>query len=201
MAQPAAITTSQPPAGAATNLADIRPLKPAVAVPGGWEWLWWVLGALVLLGLVWGLVIYLRRRRVAAPPPAPPEPPHVRARRRIEAATALLSDARLFCAAVSDALRWYLEERFELRAPERTTDEFLGDLQHTTRLNEAQKRGLAEFLQECDLAKFARHEPTEQNLRQLQEAALRLVDETALESLAETAAAGAPPASPEPRAA
>ena len=75
-------------------------------------------------------------------------------------------------------MRVYLEERFELRAPDRTTEEFLRDLQKTSALNEAQKASLSGFLEQCDLVKFARFEPTEAALRELHESALRLVHET-----------------------
>ena len=108
----------------------------------------------------------------------PPVPPHVRARQKLEAALLLISDPRAFCIAVSDALRVYLEERFQLRAPERTTEEFLRDLQKTPALNETQKQSLAAFLEQCDLVKFARFEPPESALRDLHESALRLVHET-----------------------
>ena len=69
-----------------------------------------------------------RRWPKAVTPPPPPVPPHVRARRRLEQALGLLSDPRLFCIAVSDAIRLYLEDRFLLHAPERTTEEFLHEL-------------------------------------------------------------------------
>jgi hypothetical protein len=111
----------------------------------------------------------------------PPVPPHVRAKWKLNEALRLISDPRLFCIAVSDALRVYLEERFELRAPERTTEEFLQDLQSTEHLNEEQKRSLTDFLERCDLVKFARFEPNESALRELHESALRLVDETQYE--------------------
>ncbi|HXJ75379.1 MAG TPA: hypothetical protein VNM37_21165, partial [Candidatus Dormibacteraeota bacterium] len=48
----------------------------------------------------------------------------------------------------------------------------------STHLTPDQKQSLGEFLQSCDLVKFARFEPTEETLRQLHDAALRLVDET-----------------------
>jgi len=118
------------------------------------------------------------RRRFFKPAPAIVVPPHVRARQRLREALSLIQDARLFCIAVSDALRIYLEERFSFRAPERTTEEFLLDLQRTTLLSPEQKESLTAFLQECDLVKFARFEPNEDELRRLHDAALRLVDET-----------------------
>jgi hypothetical protein len=162
---------------------DIRAIKPPVAIPTGWEWVWWTLGALAVAAVFVALFVYWRRR-AAQPVFDPPVPAHVRAKQRLEEALRLIGDARLFCIAVSDALRGYLEERFLLRAPERTTEEFLLDIKQTAHLNESQKQGLAEFLEHCDLAKFARVEPTEEALRALHESALRLVDETKYEPIA-----------------
>jgi hypothetical protein len=156
--------------------ADIRGLKPLIAPPT--PWYWWVLGALALAGVA-ALILWFLRRRPARPEP-PPVPPHVRARQRLNAALDLLHDPRAFCIDVSDALRWYLEERFHLRAPERTTEEFLLELQSSPDLAPAQKAGLGDFLARCDLVKFARHEPTETDLRDLHGSALRLVEETHL---------------------
>jgi len=170
----------QPPApgGAATN--DIRSIKPPVDIPSGWEWVWWTLAALALALALWWL--WRRwRARVATPPPAPVVPPHIRARQRLEAALRFIADPRLFCIEVSDALRLYLEERFHLRAPERTTEEFLEELRRAPVLTTDQKACLADFLERCDLVKFARFEPTESALRELRDSALRLVDETSHE--------------------
>ena len=71
-----------------------------------------------------------------------------------------------------------LEERFNFRAPERTTDEFLCELQSSFLLTRDQKRSLGDFLASCDLIKFAKYEPTEMELRGLYQSALRLVNET-----------------------
>jgi hypothetical protein len=79
---------------------------------------------------------------------------------------------------VSDTIRLYLEERFDFRAPERTTEEFLYELQGTNLLTSDQKDSLGGFLQSCDLVKFARYEPGEAELRNLHDSALRLVEET-----------------------
>ena len=153
---------------------DIRGLKPIIAPPT--PWYWWLLGALAVAGLIALIVWFIRRR--PAKPATPPPPPHVRARHRLNRALDLLSDPRAFCIEVSDALRTYLEERFQLRAPERTTEEFLLELQSSPALATGQKQTLAEFLASCDLVKFARHEPTEADLRALHGNALQMVEET-----------------------
>ena len=160
----------------ATGTNDLRPLKPLADIPMGW---WpWVAGllALVIMGALWA---WLRRRRVETPEPVIVIPPHIRARQRLEQALTLISDPRLFCIEVSDATRLYLEERFSLHAPERTTEEFLNELRRTDPLNTGQKLTLGEFLESCDLVKFARLEPTEIELRGLYSIAERLIDETA----------------------
>ncbi|NDE98841.1 MAG: hypothetical protein EB034_11285, partial [Verrucomicrobia bacterium] len=69
--------------------------------------------------------------------------------------------------------------RFTLHAPDRTTEEFLLELQRASELNDAQKEFLADFLSRCDVVKFAKHEPSEAELRSLHSAALTLVEETA----------------------
>ena len=90
----------------------------------------------------------------------------------------LLDQPKPFCTLVSDAVRLYLEERFSLRAPERTTEEFLTELQTTQHLTRPQKDSLADFLSRCDLVKFAKFEPPVTALQDIYQAALRLIEET-----------------------
>jgi hypothetical protein len=141
-------------------------------------WLWIGLGALVtlmVLLLVWRYFL----KRMTQIPVAPPVPAHVRAKQKLGEALALISQPKPFCILVSDTIRTYLEERFTFRAPERTTEEFLYELQGTDLLAGEQKEKLGEFLESCDLVKFARYEPRETELKSLHDSALRLVEETA----------------------
>jgi hypothetical protein len=169
-----------PPSAADTNAAPLSfhdSLKPLIAIPNFWLWVIWSVVVLVLCVVGWLAWRYWRRKAAAALA-VPPVPPHVRARRALEAALALLSDPKAFSIAVSGAVREYLEERFDFHAPERTTEEFLYELQGTNLLTTEQKLSLGEFLANCDLIKFAKYEPTETELRALHAAALRLVNET-----------------------
>ena len=63
---------------------------------------------------------------------------------------------------VSQVLRVYLEERFALRAPERTTEEFLQEVEAGGPLTTTQCLELRRFLQQCDLVKFAAQVPAEE---------------------------------------
>jgi len=96
----------------------------------------------------------------------------------LDEALALISQPKQFCILVSDTIRFYLEERFDFRAPERTTEEFLRELGGTDLLSSEQKESLGGFLESCDLVKFAKYEPREPELRELHSSALRLVEET-----------------------
>src|SRR6266571_2207796 len=155
----------------------LRDIKPPLEIPNGWLIVWWSLGALAAAVVVFLAWRYGRNRR-AQLAIVPLIPPHVRAKQKLQEALALLGQPREFCILVSDTIRWYLEERFDFHAPERTTEEFLYELQSTDLLLPDQKESLSEFLKRCDLVKFARYEPREPELRDLHAAALRLVEET-----------------------
>lgn len=171
------MATNQTASLVATNATDIRDIKPPVEISSGWEWLWWSLATIVILGLaVWAWRRWQKRRaQVLA---VPPVPAHIRAKQKLQEALTLIAQPKPFVIVVSDTTRYYLEERFDFHAPERTTEEFLHELQRTDLLSRDQKLSLGDFLQSCDLVKFAKYEPGEPELRELHGSALRLVEET-----------------------
>jgi hypothetical protein len=172
------VTNIQPQsvaAGAGTN--GLRDIKPPIEIPSGWAWVGWGLAALAAAALTFWAWRYWQKRR-AQIPPVLIIPAHVRAKQKLREALALIGQPREFCILVSDTARWYLEERFDFHAPERTTEEFLYELQGTNRLTPEQKASLGEFLRCCDLVKFARYEPGPPELHGLHDSALRLVEET-----------------------
>jgi hypothetical protein len=156
---------------------DIRGIKSPVEIFDPWFWIIWAIVGAASVLLAWWL--WRRwRRRIPETGAMATVPAHERARERLRAALAYIHDPRPFCIAVSHAIRVYLEERFQLRAPERTTEEFLDELRASALLTLDQKQTLGEFLQRCDLVKFAQFEPTVEELQRLHDAAVRLIDET-----------------------
>ena len=93
--------------------------------------------------------------------------------------SSLIDQPQPFCFGITEILRTYLEQQFGLNAPERTTEEFLAELQQSIALDRRHKEVLEDFLTRCDLVKFAKVEPGRAELEELHAAALRLVDETA----------------------
>ena len=67
---------------------------------------------------------------------------------------------REFTAEVADILREYIEDRFRLKAPERTTEEFLVEVSPALPVDAEKKDILRQFLVHCDLVKFAALEPS-----------------------------------------
>jgi hypothetical protein len=155
---------------------DIRDIKPPLEISSGWIWLWWLLGALAVVTLLLAWRQFLKHVTKASP--VPPVPAHIRAKQKLSEAFALISQPKEFCILVSNTIRFYLEERFDFRAPERTTEEFLRELSATDLLLPEQKESLGKFLESCDLVKFAKYEPGENELRELHGAAVKLVEET-----------------------
>lgn len=82
-------------------------------------------------------------------------------------------------AMLSHVIRTYLERRFELRASRQTTPEFLHDIKESPFLKAGHRELLKDFLERCDLAKFANLQFSLEECRALSESARKFVEETA----------------------
>src|SRR5580693_2292521 len=110
----------------------------------------WVLpalfgGAVLIAVSIYGLWRWRRRRA------APVLLPHEIALRRLEDIRTLMqpASAREFSTAVSDIVRGYIEQKFDVTATRRTTEEFLRELLESSNASLARHRGLlGEFLQQ-----------------------------------------------------
>ncbi|WP_182868376.1 DUF4381 family protein [Rhodopirellula sp. JC639] len=65
-----------------------------------------------------------------------------------------------FYVGLSYILRKYIEDRFEMRAPELTTEEFLSSIGQSPDFSADHQSLLREFLRQADLVKFARAQPS-----------------------------------------
>jgi hypothetical protein len=63
-------------------------------------------------------------------------------------------------------------------APERTTEEFLAEMTVTDRLAGAHKELISNFLEHCDMVKFAAYGPDTREIKNAFDSAIKLVDET-----------------------
>lgn len=146
---------------------------------GGSPWALWIgllVTALIVITLTW---LILRKRHIAPLQRLAPAP-HETALRALEDLSALLQEGqeREFVNQVSSVVRAYIQERFGLRAPHRSTEEFLREAAESTVLSAHDQELLRDFLCECDKVKFARRRIALPQMTALREAALRFVQGT-----------------------
>jgi len=183
---PALIVPDTSAASTNTMPSELHDIRPALEIVSVWEYVGWAVAVLVLILIAYFLTRYfLKKRRESKVIEAsrPAVPAHVLARQRLEASLDHLHDPRAFCILVSEAIRYYLEDRFDLRAPERTTEEFLIELQSSHSLNFEHKQTLEAFLQQCDMAKFAKADMLGQELKSLYDIGVQFVRETEPETV------------------
>ncbi len=154
--------------------------------------LWYGLAATAALACLGWFALARRRRTRTAPPP---RPAHEIAYEELRALVAqdLPGHGRLkeFYQGVSGILRRYIENRFQLHAPERTTEEFLSELSQDTTLAPPHKELLRRFLTHCDLVKFAALVPDLQQVQETFDRCKAFIEETRADRV--PAAGGGPP--------
>jgi len=163
-------TSTTPSAAAdpasADDIRDIRGPKHYLAP--------WIIPAVVAVVLLLALAAFAAWRWTRRRRPARTLQPFEIALQRLEELRPLMHPAsvREFSIAISDVVRRYIEEAFQVIATQRTTEEFLHDLLASAHPSlAAHRRLLAEFLNRCDLAKFAGVSFSQQDLESLHQSA------------------------------
>lgn len=141
------------------------------------SWRQWLALAILVAAIIAILISILRRHEGHLDAEA--VPPWDVARQAIESLrTRLPLHAELFFVECTDILRWYIEKRFSLPAPEQTTAEFLETMRSSDHLNPEHKEQLAQALQAADMVKFARAQATEAQMEEVLSQSLDFVNET-----------------------
>jgi LPS O-antigen subunit length determinant protein (WzzB/FepE family) len=164
---------------------DIKDIKPPIDIPSVWTWLWILLAGVVVIALLAWLVVWFLKK------PKQEKAIEIAPLSSWEKAYARLENLRLknlmeraclkpFYIELSDIIRQYLEERFSLKAPEMTTEEFLDSLRRSPVLNDAQQQTLKEFLYISDMVKFAKLEPSAFEAQRSFNLVKLLIDQTCL---------------------
>jgi len=132
---------------------------------------------LAILGLLVWLFIRWRRR------PKPEQSPRDRALELLQRARGEIANLTpyQFSIRVSDILRRYVVEQYHLPVTRQTSVEFLEALAKTSPFSEEERELLDDFLNRCDLIKFARYEATNADSELLLEEATRFVQGRQLE--------------------
>ena len=159
----------------AQALPDIAPPVNYSLVP---PWMIFVAGLIVLT--IIGLAIWYGRKlfRKEQPTPSPRQ-------RALAALSAIENEVEKiapyqFSIRVSDILRRYVMEQFDLPMTRQTSVEFLNAIAAAPNFADEEKTLLADFLNRCDLIKFARYEATTADSRLLLDEARQFVKGGAL---------------------
>jgi hypothetical protein len=132
-------------------------------------WICWgaILGTLFLAGVLF--VLIRKRKLVARAQTLKQVPPHEIAFNELEALVneRLIekNEIKRFYQIISNIFRRYIENRYRIKAPELTTEEFLNSLKSHSQFTNHQNEFLSEFLRYCDLVKFAEHQPEAVNIQ------------------------------------
>jgi hypothetical protein len=144
-------------------------------------WPLWTLGTCAAIAAAISAWIYLRRRRIHELVrifKSAHEIAYARLKALVKDDPVATGKIKEFYERISDILRHYIEHRFELRAPERTTEEFLAELALEDVLGEPDKKMLEEFLTHCDLVKFAKHDPTHEQIQRTFDLVREFIEKT-----------------------
>lgn len=119
---------------------------------------WMVYCGIALLVLVLACIVWLAVRWVKRKPAAPPPTPRQIALAALDEARARIqaTDPYAFSIFVSDILRTYISRQYSLHATQQTSPEFLASIASHAKFADDERRLLANFLEKCDLLKFAR---------------------------------------------
>lgn len=150
---------------------------------GGTPWTMILLVASAAATLLSGSILVLRamraRRRIAVKKSAYEEA--LAKLRALETRGAPVSEqADAWFVELSAIVRSYLERRYEIRAPELTTEEFLLEASRAKELTSAHRTQLMQFLESCDRVKFAGYRPESSESIDTLAAARTFVEDTRL---------------------
>ncbi|MFH0982443.1 MAG: hypothetical protein V2A79_13025 [Planctomycetota bacterium] len=162
--------------------AQFRDIKGPVELPSeaSRRWSAWAAGAaMVAAAGVAGVMLWRRRGRAERLSAVDPhEWAFDQLRLLIDAKLAEQGQVHEFYFRLSHIVRVYIELRFGLMAPERTTEEFLVEVRHSDALRADHKMLLGDFLQSCDRVKFALYEPTTAEIETAFDAARLFIEQT-----------------------
>jgi hypothetical protein len=170
--------SSNPPQTATISSSDgdIHDISGPISIPYEWLWAAYFVGGLVLAGAIYAAWRLFRQQAKARA-----KLPYEVALERLETARELMKTdtVREYCFTVSEVIRVYIEQRFGEKAARSTTEEFLTDLLQQTDTPLAQhRRRLEDFLNHCDLSKFARWQFSVSEMKSMHESAREFILET-----------------------
>lgn len=176
LVQTVAVDTSKPFIG----------IKGIRQVQSSWlDYIWYIVGAIIFIGLVLFIFFYFIKNKKVAPPPPPPAAPIETLQEQAIRMLRALDDRQLwqqnrvkeYYTELTDIIRGYIEARYNKPAMELTTEQLLASAR---RHHEMQPHNtlLANILYAADMAKFAKAQPLPQEHVEAMNNALQYINVT-----------------------
>lgn len=170
-----------------TTKQKLYPIKPSVEVPPAFvvpQWLWWVLGILVLLGLVAFLIYEKKKKMDREGKKLPPYEQAISELKRLDDSHLLENrEIKEYYSQLSAAVRRYLDEEIYDHAMESTTSELIAYLETEratgkVKLEDSTINRLKKILERSDLTKFANSRPDVLTAREDRSSVEEVINET-----------------------
>jgi hypothetical protein len=153
-----------------TSLTKVKDIKPIFNEPFNWKWyinyIYWGIAAILFILAVILITVYFtkKNKNKFIEPEKPKIPAHITALASLEKIKETQEwkegKAKEYYSSISDTIRLYIEERYNVNALESTTDEIMMAFR-TQVVDPTSKEKLQQLLQLSDLVKFAKMTPIE----------------------------------------
>ncbi|MCX5693235.1 MAG: BatD family protein [Candidatus Omnitrophica bacterium] len=162
------------------DMDDIRPLKDPAEIKD-----WFLMGLsviFILFAAAIAVFIYFRKKKEKEEKPAlPPRPAEEIAKDALKA----LKEMKLiekglikeYYIRLSDIIRTYIEDRYSIFAMDRTTWELFQEMK-SKRIERLHVDRINDFLEDCDMVKFAKYMPSHKEIEEVYKRAEEIVDIT-----------------------
>ena len=171
------------------QIADLRP-QFKYPVPTGIILMWigiGILAAALIVLIIW-LIVRRHKNKPLFGKAKPKDPPHITALRNLEK----IRNQKLwqngkekqFYTGVTDVLRKYIEDRYDIKTMERTSNEIIKDLSKKD-VKPEDFEEVSDLFSTSDLVKFAKYTATEEENEKAIPTAVRFVNDTFLQEIEE----------------
>ncbi len=162
-----------------TNADDIRDVKGPVNLPE-FPWIYVLCAVLAVMLVLGGWWFWLRFKKSASPKITKTSWQIALEQLQALRERDLFGQGRFkeHFIELSNIARRYIEQRFDIRAPEMTTEEFLAYVRNSPKIDGKHKETLKGFLKLSDMVKFAKYGPSADEARQSYNLITQLVNET-----------------------
>ena len=145
---------------------EIKDIAGPQNLPRKFPWVLVIIGVVLVAGILVLVFFRLRKKKMhVIPELAAHEIALLKLQSLLDKKLAEQEKYKEFTIEVSDILRGYIEDRFGLRAPERTTEEFLMEAGSGLEVDDEKKEMIEQFLIHCDMVKFAHLQPTDKDVQ------------------------------------